>query len=166
MLPDAPFVVPAIFREQVSMHLMVLGASRPVALHNQYLEHFCLNAPDGAGCFPTKRAKPHHRMVPSLNAPGGAGCFPTELMRRFEEQFAIVSMHLVVLGASRPHIVASSSRSKSRLNAPDGAGCFPTTRAQCCTGAGTGSQCTWWCWVLPDAVVDRLSTMIVESQCT
>ena len=36
-----------------------------------------LNAPDGAGCFPTERWSDELPQESCLNAPGGAGCFPT-----------------------------------------------------------------------------------------
>ena len=61
-----------------------------------------LNAPDGAGCFPTPGPCPWGgRGGPGLNAPDGAGCFPT-------------------LGGIMSVMFTIS------LNAPDGAGCFPT----------------------------------------
>ena len=40
-----------------------------------------------------------------------------------------------------------------RLNAPDGAGCSLTYVApQVSADFVAKSQCTWWCWVLPDAI--------------
>ena len=59
------------------MHLMVLGASRLTINIIFWATMLSLNAPDGAGCFPTPRP-------------------PLGLSRRG------VSMHLMVLGASRP----------------------------------------------------------------
>ena len=39
------------------------------------------------------------------------------------------------------------------LNAPDGAGCSLTYVApQVSADFVAKSQCTWWCWVLPDAI--------------
>ena len=38
-----------------------------------------LNAPDGAGCFPTINGS-EEDVQRCLNAPDGAGCFPTEKM--------------------------------------------------------------------------------------
>ena len=61
-----------------------------------------------------------------LNAPNGAGCFPTPRATPNEVMAAYVSMHLMVLGASR---------------LPD---------KQLCYRQKTQSRCTWWCWVLPD----------------
>ena len=85
-----------------------------------------LNAPDGAGCSPTTTFVIVATVATSLNAPDGAGCFPTgythvnisayisvsmHLMmlgasrhytKKMAESVAIVSMHLMVLGASRP----------------------------------------------------------------
>ena len=60
------------------MHLMVLGASRREirTLLNPY--NLGLNAPDGAGCFPTNEdPEDLFRKYYGLNAPDGAGCFPT-----------------------------------------------------------------------------------------
>ena len=59
------------------MHLMVLGASRHGHLSSETLLSLSLNAPDGAGCFPTRH--------------------PRSSLESF-----CVSMHLMVLGASRP----------------------------------------------------------------
>ena len=65
----------------VSMHLMVLGASR--------------HAIEDVAKW----------MAKSLNAPDGAGCFPTEKkdLRRSKKDY--VSMHLMVLGASRRWVI-------------------------------------------------------------
>ena len=63
---------------EVSMHLMVLGASRRRCQVRHQYDRTRLNAPDGAGCFPTMRAVPGRiRKHLRLNAPDGAGCFPT-----------------------------------------------------------------------------------------
>ena len=67
----------------VSMHLMVLGASRHVGGHDRVLRVLRLNAPDGAGCFPTL-----HSLTP--------------------EDCRAVSMHLMVLGASRLKDIGAS----------------------------------------------------------
>ena len=59
------------------MHLMVLGASRQKGKHHAQELCFGLNAPDGAGCFPTMIGEDISEVAESLNAPDGAGCFPT-----------------------------------------------------------------------------------------
>ena len=111
----------------VSMHLMVLGASRPSGLSSLQSRPLRLNAPDGAGCFPMEshwnsislgEGVSMHLMVlgasrlaaagfaalhfASLNAPDGAGCFPTCDFGWSNNLYLCVSMHLMVLGASRP----------------------------------------------------------------
>ena len=60
------------------MHLMVLGASRLAAAGFAALHFASLNAPDGAGCFPTCDFGWSNNL------------------------YLCVSMHLMVLGASRP----------------------------------------------------------------
>ena len=61
----------------------------------------CLNAPDGAGCFPTDSIYCRHQhLEQGLNAPDGAGCFPTVSIT-ITASVSMVSMHLMVLGASR-----------------------------------------------------------------
>ena len=62
---------------RVSMHLMVLGASRPGRTAVGVATPTSLNAPDGAGCFPTIRVGFVVGKLFCLNAPDGAGCFPT-----------------------------------------------------------------------------------------
>ena len=62
-----------------------------------------LNAPSGAGCFPTLHPWSLSRIFGSLNAPSGAGCFPT-----YEGYLS-----------KRPYLC---------LNAPSGAGCFLTRK--------------------------------------
>ena len=61
-----------------------------------------------------------------LNAPDGAGCFPTSSIRDSTRMRDQVSMHLMVLGASRQDAEMLSEDEHECLNAPDGAGCFPT----------------------------------------
>ena len=60
------------------MHLMVLGASRQ------------------------NWSVPRRTHDRSLNAPDGAGCFPTVITINLFVVYGLVSMHLMVLGASRP----------------------------------------------------------------
>ena len=85
------------------MHLMVLVASRPDEERVlQCLSRLGLNAPDGAGCFPTPENSP------------------------WDISAVTVSMHLMVLGASRRKKKEGRNKKGSSLNAPDGAGCFPT----------------------------------------
>ena len=60
------------------MHLMVLGASRHGGEDSGGERGDCLNAPDGAGCFPTfDEWLDEVTEEWCLNAPDGAGCFPT-----------------------------------------------------------------------------------------
>ena len=61
----------------------------------------------------------------SLNAPSGAWCFPTVRESR-PQRCGNVSMHLLVLGASRRPNKRISGRAPPSLNAPSGAWCFPT----------------------------------------
>ena len=84
------------------MHLMVLGASRPTVAGGATYPAVGLNAPDGAGCFPTPENSP------------------------WDISAVTVSMHLMVLGASRRKKKEGRNKKGSSLNAPDGAGCFPT----------------------------------------
>ena len=44
------------------MHLMVLGASRLEKYTSRRIRKLCLNAPDGAGCFPTSACCPLSRL--------------------------------------------------------------------------------------------------------
>ena len=123
------------------MHLMVLGASRPGILRIGRPPSVGLNAPDGAGCFPTKQAVCVDVKEECLNAPDGAGCFPTHF-RELRDYIPLVSMHLMVLGASRLWKERIMSTVWLSLNAPDGAGCFPTERKASCTRTLLRSQCT------------------------
>ena len=59
-------------------------------------------------------------------------------------------MHLVVLGASRPVVGGFVGGCIYCLNAPGGAGCFLTKNTEDISVYVNMSQCTWWCWVLPD----------------
>ena len=80
MLPDDFEKVSGEEWDTVSMHLMVLGASRLSDDLFATAKDLSLNAPDGAGCFPT---------------------YVVELRCRAAH---LVSMHLMVLGASRPDV--------------------------------------------------------------
>ena len=78
MLPDLDSLETALGYLSVSMHLMVLGASRPEEAGSSLTLKWRLNAPDGAGCFPTEGDDGVvERRLDGLNAPDGAGCFPT-----------------------------------------------------------------------------------------
>ena len=74
-----------MYTKIVSMHLMVLGASR------------------------RQQRRETINVCKSLNAPGGAGCFLTLTKVLRVHQRNRVSMHLVVLGASRRRVVDSQS---------------------------------------------------------
>ena len=111
---------------------------------------FGLNAPDGAGCFPTRWNKQTERLddIVSMHLMVlGASrlSLTTSSLRRKTVSMHLmvlgasrqmsrecyrpqpsVSMHLMVLGASRHSKARKTRRRDSSLNAPDGAGCFPT----------------------------------------
>ena len=111
----------------VSMHLLVLSAFRRGIEIAAQLAVTSLNAPSGAQCFPTTNGghglRPvvsqctfwcsvlsDYRMSPSvkitisgLNAPSGAQCFPTRDNEAVIPLSKLVSMHLLVLSAFRPH---------------------------------------------------------------
>ena len=99
------------------MHLMVLGASRPRKREVATIVSVGLNAPDGAGCFPTPYTGKRLRTI------------------------TIVSMHLMLLGASRLSETKARSLKLIGLNAPDGAGCFPTERSGDRRAGAQASQC-------------------------
>ena len=89
-----------------------------------------------------------------FNAPSGAQCFPTPQQIKHARASCNVSMHLLVLSASR----LCTERLKtgfSSLNAPSGAQCFPTLTAAEVV-AEFPSQCTFWCSVLSDTFVGLL----------
>ena len=102
----------------VSMHLMVLGASRQSVDNSILAMSSRLNAPDGAGCFPTHKNWEMLEIIIRLNAPDGAGCFPTQ------------------------DRVLPPGHAAEGLNAPDGAGCFPTCRELTLRADQRMSQCT------------------------
>ena len=83
------------------MHLVVLGASRPRGGEADSLHLSRLNAPDGAGCFPTQGAvwAIHVNKVSMHLVVLGASRPEKGMTVQFKEY---VSMHLMVLGASRP----------------------------------------------------------------
>ena len=64
---------------EVLMHLMALRAFRRAATRTPSSPSaWCLNAPYGAPCFPTKTSKlAFNGFIVCLNAPYGAPCFPT-----------------------------------------------------------------------------------------
>ena len=106
--------LPGGAQQQVSMHLMVLGASRQGNGGNEELCYVSgLNAPDGAGCFPTAEWVPGIGFWQGLNAPDGAGCFPTYDKDFKGKEKPNVSMHLMVLGASRPDSVSGDPGSRT-----------------------------------------------------
>ena len=110
----------------VSMHLLVLSAFRPLGLPLHAGWSLRLNAPFGAQCFPTTRPGCGTSPPPEsqctfwcsvlsdidtcgieqspasrLNAPFGAQCFPTNKWDPPLKQPNLVSMHLLVLSAFR-----------------------------------------------------------------
>ncbi len=62
----------------------------------------------------------------------------------------VVSIHRVVLGAYRQLVLVSDAAEQAGLNTPCGAGCLSTANAECLKNGGTESQYTVWCWVLID----------------
>ena len=66
-------------------------------------------------------------------------------------QGSLVSMHLLVLSAFRPHPPhVGGGKNQSGINAPSGAQCFPTPRATHPLSTTHWYQCTFWCSVLSD----------------
>ena len=62
-------------------------------------------------------------------------------------------MHLLVLSAFRLYTQRTRS-TQLRLNAPFGAQCFPTHESVGGPLSARGSQCTFWCSVLSDIIVE------------
>jgi len=103
VLPDFEKMLLIAVIAIVLMHLMVLGASRPkieyspLATPQKVSMHLMVLGASRQEKIMSTTAL----TVVGLNAPDGAGCFPTVLMVRSYMLCTSVSMHLMVLGASR-----------------------------------------------------------------
>ena len=141
--PTGKMVLFSASRLPVSMHLLVLSAFRPERC--------------AAMCSGT---------IYGLNAPFGAQCFPTQQTLDEERPMIDVSMHLLVLSAFRLLLANYYSSWTLCLNAPFGAQCFPTYKENPPHPRQDESQCTFWCSVLSDEILDIRVTIDCQSQCT
>ena len=159
--------------QSVSMHLLVPGAYRRADNPLYDERRFCLNAPSGAGCLPTRK-RMRSGFCPfssqctfwcrvltdqvahflddweeGLNAPSGAGCLPTQSRpsRRAGASSQCTFWCRVLTDLKYLRLFRDLP---SSLNAPSGAGCLPTWKGGRAMSRTRGSQCTFWCRVLTD----------------
>ena len=136
----------------VSMHLLVLSAFRPLQHLGELSGFPGINAPSGAQCFPTSsspcgRRKESKRYQCTFwcsvlsDATGDAPLI----------NYALVSMHLLVLSAFRPDSSASRSGSVSRYQCTFWCSVLSDPSTWEAIGAHLAYQCTFWCSVLSDS---------------
>ena len=156
------------------MHLLVLSAFRPEL---DYLT--VTDVPESQCTFWCSVLSDRERVLAEDCLAGSQCTFwcsvLSDLVRSFGSRLSLVSMHLLVLSAFRPHVqgdawhgchsvsmhllVLSAFRPVRRafvgrvsrcLNAPFGAQCFPTAMTISGSTGNDSSQCTFWCSVLSD----------------
>ena len=157
VLSDSGLRILSLNTLRVSMHLLVLSAFRRKVFNHRNREE-SLNAPFGAQCFPTGRQPPGITPISVSQCTFWCSVLSDQHDRALAKPpLRTVSMHLLVLSAFRLQESYRREAADSRLNAPFGAQCFPTDGGLVVTETN-GSQCTFWCSVLSDRVLNRVRT--------